>query len=664
MRQAWAVAHALRRLVTASADRTDLRLLLPAGCGWVLLLTTRTVAPLSQLVIGALCATAAVLVLRPHPRHGRRTRRPLVDAGAVAAAGEVNETTDSLAAQVRGSRALGRRVDIRRRVAAGCLAACALTGCASGLHGLIADTGPLARLAGQSSAVRIEGVLAADPRPVTRSGPGAVGRPQLVVVRLRVHQVTARGVTSGSGGTVLVFADGAWMNLHWRDRVTVRGTPRPAEPGGDVDAVLGRPSTPVRTARAPVLLRGLEGVRADLSRVAGVLPADPAGLLPALVVGDVSAVPQRLTDDLRATGMTHLTAVSGANVTVLLLAVAWLCGWAGVPRRHRVWVCLLALGCFVLLCRPEPSVVRASAMGVVGLLGTGVGRPRVAAPALGAAVLALLVLDPHLASSYGFALSALATLGLILFARGWARPLADRLPERCAPLADALVVPLAAQATCAPVVVLLQGSVSLIGIPANILAAPLVAPATLGGIVTAVLAPWAQPVAEGVVWFGGLPAWGIAAIAHTAAGVPGGSLPWPGGASGAWLLAALILAVVLAGPWLLAERRRAIAAVGLVVAVTGAAWVPLPRTGAGQAWAYVACDVGQGDAGLLATGEGRAVLVDAGQEPDLVDDCLSRWGVDHLDAVVLTHFHADHVGGLSVRCAGGAWIGCSSVRST
>lgn len=623
------VGAELARLVGGGNDRTDLRLLLPAGCGWVAVLLVRTASPAAQALLALVCALAAAVVLRARAR-----------VVAPAATGPVGPR---LRAARERTAALGRR----RAGVAACLAACGLICGAAGLHGLAADTGPVGALAARGAVVTVHGVLAADPRPVTRTPGTPSGRGQLVIVRLRVHEVLAGGTTSPSGATVVVLADSTWMTLHWRDRVRVRGTLRASEPGDDVQAVLTRVGRPTLVARAPTPLRGLEGLRASLSRAAGVLPADPAGLLPAMVVGDVSTLPADVTDDLRATGMTHLTAVSGANVTVLLVGVGWICGWLGVPRRRRVWVCLAAVVCFVLLCRPEPSVLRAGVMGVVGLLGTSAGRPRAAAPALGAAILSLLVIDPPLAFSYGFALSALATLGLILFARRWARPLARHLPPRWAPVADALVIPIAAQATCAPVVVLLQGSVSLIGVPANILAAPLVAPATLGGALTALLAPWAGPVAELVVWSGGLPAWGICAIAHRAAQVPGGALPWPEGAGGAWLLAGVILTLLLVAPWFARTRRRAVGAVAVVTAIVIAVWVPLPHVSRATRWAYVACDVGQADAGLLSTSPGHAVLVDSGQDPDLVEACLDRWQIDRLDAVVLTHFHADHVGGLA-----------------
>lgn len=331
-----------------------------------------------------------------------------------------------------------------------------------------------------------------------------------------------------------------------------------------------------------------------------------------------------------------------------MAAVGWLAGWLRVRRRWRLPVVLAGLALFVLLCRPEPSVLRAAVMGGVAVLGMSWSGRRAGPAALGAAIVVLLALDPWLAVSYGFALSALATGGLLLFARTWGAALARRLPGRLRPFAHAAVIPVAAQAMCGPVIVLLQSSVSIVGLPANLLAAPLVAPATLGGVVTVLVAPLGPGWAWLPSWVAGLPALGIAWIARTFARLPGGALPWPGGPPGAMLLAALTLALLLCGPWLIEQIRRRPAgpAAGGVLLLAAVLPVPGANVVVSQ-WIYVACDVGQGDGGVVRLGAGHAVVIDTGPDPALMDNCLHRLGIDIIDTVVLTHFHADHVDGLS-----------------
>ncbi|HIZ97739.1 MAG TPA: ComEC/Rec2 family competence protein, partial [Candidatus Janibacter merdipullorum] len=270
-----------------------------------------------------------------------------------------------------------------------------------------------------------------------------------------------------------------------------------------------------------------------------------------------------------------------------------------------------------------------------------------------AAVLVLLTVDPWLARSYGFVLSTLATLGLLLFVRPWSAAINAHLPRALHVVGPAVAIPLAAQLVCGPVIVLLQGEVSLIAVVANLVAAPFVAPATVLGVTAALVAVVSTGLATLVGWCGAPFAIAIAWTARISADVPGGSLPWPDGAPGALLLAALTALGILAGPWAWRRSRASpVIAVGLVVVLTlGAvpsrsfAWPP-------PGWRLVACDVGQGDGLVLSSGPGRAVLVDVGPEEGGIDGCLRRLGVRTLDAVVLTHFHDDHVGDLAAAIDG------------
>ncbi|HEX2297007.1 MAG TPA: ComEC/Rec2 family competence protein, partial [Pseudonocardiaceae bacterium] len=391
--------------------------------------------------------------------------------------------------------------------------------------------------------------------------------------------------------------------------------------------------------------RGAERLRAGLREAsADVLDPGSAGLLPALVVGDTSAMLPEVKAEFRASGLTHLTAVSGANVAIVCGAVLGLAMLARAGSRTAAVLAGLALAGFVVLCRPSPSVLRAAVMGAVVLLALVLGRRRSAVPALCAAILALLLVDPALGADPGFALSVLATGALVLLAPGWAAVLRrHRFP---AGIAEAVAVPAAAHLVTAPVVAALSGEVSLVAVLANLLAAPAVAPATVLGVLAAalgalhpgaavVLVHLAEPVVDWLVWVG-----------RQGAAVPDGVLRWPDGAGGGLALAALVVVVLL---MLRAHRMRALAAAGVLgalVVVVPTRYAPPGWPAAG--WLVVACNVGQGDAVVLATAEpDTAVLVDAGPQDGPVSACLDRLGIRHLALVVLSHLHADHLGGLS-----------------
>jgi competence protein ComEC len=375
-----------------------------------------------------------------------------------------------------------------------------------------------------------------------------------------------------------------------------------------------------------------------------VLPARAAGLLPGLVVGDTRALDPLLEEDFRRAGLTHLTAVSGANVAIVLTGVLWPLRRRVVDRRIQAIVAGVALVGFVILARPSPSVVRAAAMGGVTLLALASGRARAAIPALAAAVIVLLVLDPGLARDPGFALSVTATGAIVLVAPGWAR----RMRRRGCPavVADALAVSAAAGLATAPLIAGLSGTVSLVSLPANLAAAPAVAPATVLGLAAAVVGTVVPSAGDVLVWLGGWPTRWLVLVAERAAAVPDAATGWPAGTTGAVVLTL----VIGAGGWSLWRfprlRPLAVAAlVGLLVAgwpirqaVRG--WPPVSAV-------VVACDVGQGDALVVPTGPGAGILVDAGPDLAAVDRCLDRLGVDDLPLVLLSHLDADHVGGLA-----------------
>ncbi len=526
---------------------------------------------------------------------------------------------------------------------------------ASAAHESTRRVGPVDELAGQDAMIRGEGVVLTE--PIVRSGRprGDEGGspPQQVLLRVRLESVTARGVTTAVSAPLFVRADEAWTEVGWHDRITLSGRLAPAGPADPEVGVLSPRGPPVPVGERSMVRAAAEYLRTGMRRAVDPLPSDARALLPALVIGDTSMTPPELTDDMLVTGMSHLSAVSGSNVVVVLAALVGACRVSGCPRRWRPWIAGAGLAFFVVLARPEPSVIRAATMGAIGLLGMGASRRGAGTPALCAAVLVLLTVDPWLARSYGFVLSTVATFGLLLFVRPWSAAINAHLPRALHVVGPAVAIPLAAQLVCGPVIVLLQGNVSLIAVVANLVAAPFVAPATVLGVAAALVAVVSTTLATLVGWCGAPFALVIAWTARISADVPGGTLPWPDGATGAVLLTVLTTLGVLAGPWMLRRSRRSpLLALGLVVVLTVGA-VPARTFGwPPPDWRLVACDVGQGDGLVLASGPGRAVLVDVGPEDGGVDGCLRRLGVRTLDAVVLTHFHDDHVGDLAAAIDG------------
>ncbi|MCW2761769.1 MAG: internalization-related competence protein ComEC/Rec2 [Marmoricola sp.] len=469
---------------------------------------------------------------------------------------------------------------------------------------------------------------------------------EYVVFRARTDRVTGRGLRHRIRAPVLVIADQRWQGLTPGSHVQVSGRLQQARTN-ELSGVLSTRGPPVVLDRPGPWLRGADGLRASIRDSVAHQPPGPRALVPALVDGDDGGMPDELTEDFRTSGLTHLLAVSGTNLTIVVGCLLLLARWAGVRARGLLVVGALGVVGFVLLARTEPSVVRAAAMGSVGLIGMGHNGRRRGTRALGAAVLLLLLFDPWLALSMGFALSALATAGILWLAPGWRDRLMRWLPRW---VAEAVAVPLAAQLACTPLVAAISEQVSLVAVVANLLAAPAVGPATVlglaGGVVGVVSAPAGRLVATPAAWCA---EW-IIAVAQRCADLPVAAVGWSASAVGVATLTLLCAVLSLFLGALLARRTTTLGLGALMVLVL---LVPLPTPGwPPRGWVLVACDVGQGDGLVLNAGLGSAVVVDAGPDPTLMDRCLSRLGVARVPLVVLTHFHADHVDGLAGVLAG------------
>jgi competence protein ComEC len=378
--------------------------------------------------------------------------------------------------------------------------------------------------------------------------------------------------------------------------------------------------------------------------------------VPALVDGDRTGLDPALADDFRTTGLTHLLAVSGTNLTLVVGFALIVARWLHVRGRWLYVVGALGIAGFVLLARTEPSVLRAAAMGAVGLLGMGSNGADRGMRALGLAVTGLLLVDPALASAVGFGLSVLATAGILLLAPAWRDALARWVPRW---VAEAVAVPAAAQLACTPLVAAIAGQVSLVAVAANLLAAPAVGPATVlglvGGLVTLVWPRAGECVGDAAGW---CVEW-IVQVAERGASLPTAAVSWGTGPMALTALTALCVAIVVVAPRLLARPSTGLGCCALMVVVV---LVRVPTPGWPPAgWLMVACDVGQGDGLVLNTGRAHsAVVVDAGPDPKPMARCLDDLGVSRVPLVVLTHFHADHVDGLpgvlGGRQVGQVWV--------
>ncbi len=399
----------------------------------------------------------------------------------------------------------------------------------------------------------------------------------------------------------------------------------------------------------PPWLAWTVGLREGFAAAARGLGGDGAALVPGLATGDTSAVGEELDAAMKASSLSHLTAVSGANCAIVTAAAFALAALCGFRRSGRVMVAAFALIGFVLLVTPQPSVVRAGAMAIVVLIAIASGRPGGGVAALSVAIVALLAFDPWLARDYGFALSASATAGLLLLAAPLMARLARIMPM---PLAMVLAVPLAAQLACQPILVLLDPAIALFGVPANLLAAPAAPIGTVVGLVGCLVLPFLPSVGVALLQVAWLPASWIALVAHGAAELPGGRLPWVPDAAGALLLVACtVLALWLALAGGARPGLRALAAGLLAVAVAVPVGISIGGPLIGTAtrptsWDVTACDIGQGDAVLVRSGDATA-LIDTGPDPAALERCLALLGIGRIDLLVVTHWDADHAGGAS-----------------
>jgi competence protein ComEC len=367
-------------------------------------------------------------------------------------------------------------------------------------------------------------------------------------------------------------------------------------------------------------------------------------LVAGLAIGDESALPGELRDQMRLSGLAHLTAVSGGNVAIVLAMVILVSMLLGVKLLGRVVLSLGALGFYVILVQPQPSVVRAATMGAIVVIAFLVGGRTAGPSILSTAVIILLIFDPSLGISWGFALSVSATGGIvvltpILMDYVQRTPILARTPPV---ILVAALLTVSAQIATLPVLIAMGTPIGLGSVPANVLAMPMVVFITVGGLLSSMTSLVSPELAHGLALVSSWPAMWIASLAEFFSG-------WPALSGLAVIVALIPFTGIVALAWYFSQPLIAIgagAALLLFLLFQGNDFVPW-NNWPGESWSLAMCDVGQGDALVVRDRGGSVIVFDVGAEDAAIDNCLKDLGVTEISAIVLTHFHRDHVGGIA-----------------
>ena len=393
-------------------------------------------------------------------------------------------------------------------------------------------------------------------------------------------------------------------------------------------------------------------VRSNFLEITTSLSGDARELLPGLILGDTRNQSLALSQDMKNSGLTHLTAVSGGNIAILLLAIIWLCQKFRFTIKKQIVTGLFTLIIFALLVRTEPSVVRASLMGAISLLGLFTGTRRHGISALVTTICIALLVDPNLAVSWGFCLSVFATAGLLVFTRPFANKISELVPRIPESLSVLIAVALSAQISTAGLIAGFSGQITLWSIPANLLASPVIPFVTILGYLSLVFSNFYTPFAYMFGYLAAIFANWIGFLAHYFASNETSIIHVPKGIIG-FLLISFIMAlsaflIFLVAKTKIENKRTLVISIFLILISSLILKSKDVKNWPIRNWQFVMCDVGQGDGLVLKDSNGKVLVVDVGPNGQLMNDCLKKLGVKTIDVLMLTHFHADHVEGLEL----------------
>lgn len=541
--------------------------------------------------------------------------------------------------------------------ALGCLAAATVVFRRGGLFALAV----LAVLSGVFVAGSWELSMRADVRALSAVGSGRAE-----------FRAVADGQLSDFGGNVLadlVLPDGGTVRV----RALFSDESRPlcgerfhadftvGEPGPDEGCRLWSQGVVASVSAkdvAPAPVGGLHGSLLDLRREACALfegrEGAGAALLKAILVSDRADFEEAVVrfadgdeagayDAVKVLGLAHLVAVSGSHLVLVVGMVERLLSATPLSKKARALASAAFVLAYLVLAGMPVSAVRAAVMSLVTISSALFERRSSSLSSLGACVVAMVAFDPSVSVSLSFQLSALATLGIVVFsglAQAWALSLAPGLPGA---VRESVGLTASSSILAQPLSSAVFGQVPLCSPISNIVAGPWFALLCGGGLAALCIALAAAPLCfllDPFVWA----AQAFCELCALLSGLPGIAVPFSG-SEGACLFASAVLCAVLWAWWPIPDRprRRAVRALAaLLAAFLVLVGILGPRLAPDR---LVCLDVGQGDAILLQS-QGASVLVDTGRSDALLLGGLAECGVASLDAVVVTHSDDDHCGSL------------------